>query len=108
MSGQDLWLDPQSAGHSGRDLASSGQAIVAERQTLGAAIRNASSSPPWGNDDIGAAFEKNYRTFETSIMEAWLNVGRYVESLGDGVVQAVAESVTTDSANAQKIMKSKP
>jgi hypothetical protein len=108
MTGQDLWLDPQSADHSGRDLALSGEAIIAERNMLGAAIRNAGSSPPWGTDDIGAAFEKNYRPFESSIMEAWLSVGRYVESLGAGVVQAVSESVGTDRVNAQKITKSNP
>ena len=108
MSGQDLWLDPQSANYSGRDLASSGEAITAQRNSLGAAIQNASSRPPWGADDIGAAFEKNYRTFETSILDAWRNVGEYVEGLGTNVIEAVAQSVATDGANAQRIRSSNP
>lgn len=103
MSDQELWLDPGRAQQAGFDLAHAGEAITAQRGELGAAIAAASAGRPWGKDDVGAAFEQNYRGFEAMVLRAWNNVGGYVTSLGTNVVQAVHATVETDAASAGRI-----
>ncbi|SDY71679.1 hypothetical protein SAMN05444365_103232 [Micromonospora pattaloongensis] len=103
MSDDLLWLDPAQAHRGGVDLAYAGRAITAARDGLGARIAAASADPPWGRDDIGAAFEKTYRQFETLILGSWRSVGGYVEGLGANVVQSVRANVETDAAAAQRV-----
>lgn len=103
MSEDELWLDPGRAQRAGADLALAGKAISTHREGLGADIAAASADRPWGKDDIGSAFEKAYRQFETMILKSWQNVGGYVEGLGAGVVQSVNASVETDAAAGHRI-----
>ena len=103
MSEQDIWLDPDRACRGGRDLAYAVKGVPAQRETLGAEIAAASADRPWGKDDIGSAFEKNYREFEQSLLKAWSSVGRYVEDLGTSVVTSVVNTVETDARNGQRI-----
>jgi hypothetical protein len=103
MSEQELWLDPGRAHRAGADLAHAGKAIRAQHDGAGAEIAAASGNRPWGRDDIGAAFEQRYRGFETTILQAWLGVGRYVEGLGANVVQSVNASVETDVASGHRM-----
>jgi hypothetical protein len=103
MADDELILDPERAHRAGVDLAHAGRVVTAERASLGARIAAASADRPWGNDEIGAAFEKNYRGYESSILEAWRSVGAYLERLGTNVVGSVESTVETDSAAAQRI-----
>jgi hypothetical protein len=102
---QQLWLDPSGAHDAGVDLAHAGRAITTQHGGLGAEIAAASAGRPWGRDDIGAAFEQNYRVFEAMVLQAWKSVGGYVEGLGTAVVTAVHASVETDVASAGRIRK---
>ena len=47
-------------------------------------------------DEIGSAFEKNYRPIEQQVLLAWEKLGAYVEGLGDAVVETVREATETD------------
>jgi hypothetical protein len=105
MTDDLLWLDPARAHRGGADLAHAGKAITTQRDGLGAQIAAASADRPWGKDDIGAAFEKTYREFETMILKSWRSVGGYVEGLGANVVRSVNASVETDAAAATRVGK---
>jgi hypothetical protein len=106
MPEQWLRLDPGRAHQAGADLARAGTAISGQRVGLGGEIAAASAGRPWGTDDIGSAFERQYRGFETTILAAWSGIGSYVEELGDDVVTSVEASVATDAANGHRIGQS--
>lgn len=108
MSDQEIWLDPARADRGGRDLAHAGKDLTARRDGLGNQIAAVSAGRPWGSDDIGSAFEKNYRDAERSILSAWASVGRYVEGLGAAVVTSVSKAVETDAASAQRVGRTYP
>ena len=103
MADGQLWLDPQRARRGGADLAASGAAIRAERGRLGAQISAASGQRPWGRDEIGSAFERNYRSFEATLLRAWQGVGDHLAGLGADVIRSVAANTSTDDANAGRL-----
>lgn len=103
MTDGQLWLDPDRARRGGADLALAGEAIRRQRDQVGGRIAADSAQRPWGRDDIGAAFEKQYRGFEETLLRAWEGVGRCLEGLGADVVRAVDATVETDAANAQRL-----
>jgi hypothetical protein len=70
---------------------------------VGGQIAAASAQRPWGKDDIGAAFEKQYRGFEETLLRAWEGVGRCLEGLGTDVVRSVDANVQTDAASGQRL-----
>lgn len=92
----ELWLEPDPAAAAGRDLAAAGRHLGELRDDAGAEAAELSGARPWGTDDIGQAFERNYRPIEHQVLQAWEKLGGYVEGLGDAVVQAVREAVQTD------------
>ena len=92
----ELWLDPERAAEGGRDLAAAGRHLGELRDGAGADAAALSGTRPWGTDDIGQAFDRNYRPIEQQVLQAWENLGGYVEGLGDAVVQAVREAIQTD------------
>jgi hypothetical protein len=96
MSNDRLYLDPQRAMAAARDLSSAGKQMRQQRTSKGGEIAAKSADRPWGKDDIGAAFEKTYRNFETSMLKSWEGLGAYVEGLGYAVAKAVSESVQAD------------
>ncbi|MCG5460308.1 hypothetical protein AB0K35_22575 [Micromonospora sp. NPDC053740] len=103
MTDGQLWLDPSRARRGGADLALAGEAVTARRAAEGSAIEAASGARPWGRDDIGAAFERNYSGFEQTVLRAWAGVGHRLTELGSDVVEAVDASVQTDGANAVRV-----
>jgi hypothetical protein len=103
MSDDELALDPARAHRGGLDLHHAGTTISASRSADGAAIAAASAARPWGRDDIGAAFEKNYRPVETAILAAWESTGSSMEGLGAAAVRSVERSVDTDDAAGGRI-----
>ncbi|WP_243420605.1 hypothetical protein [Micromonospora globispora] len=76
---------PRPCGRGGqRGLAAGGREIAA-----------ASAQRPWGRDDVGAAFEKQYRGYEETLLRAWELLGRSLEGLGGDVVHSVASADPT-------------
>ncbi|MGW1060989.1 hypothetical protein [Micromonospora rubida] len=103
MADGQLWLDPGRARRGGADLTSAGEAVTARRAQVGDRIAAASAARPWGRDDIGAAFEKQYRGFEETLLRAWAGVGRSLKNLGEDVVRSVDNSVETDARTAGRL-----
>ena len=93
---EELWLDPDRVASGGRDLTSAGKHPTTERLGAGAELVAISGRRPWGGDEIGQAFENNYRPIEQQVLLAWEKLGAYVEGLGDAVVQTVREATEAD------------
>ncbi|MDZ5445233.1 hypothetical protein U2F26_21285 [Micromonospora sp. 4G57] len=105
MTDGQLWLDPDRARRGGADLTLAGEAITASRRQVGGAIADASAARPWGRDDIGAEFEKQYRRYEETLLRAWEMVGRSLEGLGADVARSVAATVENDEATAGQLAR---
>lgn len=103
VTGGQLWLDPDRARRGGADLTLAGGAVNAARRQMGGAIADASAERPWGRDDIGAAFEKQYRRYEETLLRAWEMVGRSLEGLGTDVARSVAATVENDDLTGREI-----
>lgn len=103
MAEGQIWLDPDRARRGGTDLTLAGEAVGASRREVGGAIAAASAQRPWGRDDIGAAFEKHYRSYEETLLRAWEMLGRSLEGLGGDVVRSVAATVETDLGTARQL-----
>ncbi|MEO3780320.1 hypothetical protein ABGB16_26590 [Micromonospora sp. B11E3] len=103
MTEGQLWLDPGRARRGGTDLSLAGEALTARRGQVGGAIAAASAARPWGRDDIGAAFEKQYRGFEETLLRAWSGVGRAIEHLGTDVVRSVDNALQADARSAGRL-----
>ncbi|BCJ53286.1 hypothetical protein Asp14428_47610 [Actinoplanes sp. NBRC 14428] len=99
----ELWLDPGRAAAGGRDLTDAGRHLTELRNGAGAEVAARSDTRPWGSDDAGQAFERNYRPIEQQVLQAWEKLGGYVEGLGDAVVQAVREATRTDDAASVRV-----
>jgi len=93
---EELWLDPDRVTSGGRDLAAAGKHLTTERSGIGGEVASLSGQRPWGNDEIGQTFEKNYRPIEQQVLLAWEKLGLYVEGLGDAVVETVREATESD------------
>lgn len=103
MAEGQIWLDPDRARRGGADLTLAGEAVSASRREVGGAIAEASAQRPWGRDDIGAAFEKQYRDYEEMLLKAWGFLGQSLAGLGSDVVRSVAATVETDDINARQL-----
>ncbi|WP_341719129.1 hypothetical protein QQG74_05090 [Micromonospora sp. FIMYZ51] len=77
--------------------------MTGRRAEDGAAIAAASARRPWGRDDIGAAFEQQYRGYEEMALRVWAGVGRRLAELGSDVVRSVEANLETDAANASRL-----
>ncbi|MFR9777395.1 hypothetical protein ACL02O_15225 [Micromonospora sp. MS34] len=103
MADRQIWLDPDRARRGGADLTLAGEAVSTSGREIGGAIAEASARRPWGRDDIGAAFEKQYRGYEEMLLKAWEVLGRSLQELGTDVARSVAATVETDGANARQL-----
>lgn len=99
----EVWLDPDRVAGGGRDLAAAGKHLTTERFGAGGELAAISGQRPWGNDEIGQAFEKNYRPIEQQVLLAWEKLGLYVEGLGDAVVDTVREATEADQHAAVQV-----
>jgi hypothetical protein len=103
MTDDQVFLDPQRALGAARNLVHAGDELKEQRTGAGGRIAAASAARPWGKDDIGAAFEKNYRGFETQLLEAWQGVAEYLEGMGYVVAKAVDNTVRTDDESGNRV-----
>ncbi|MFI7545948.1 hypothetical protein [Actinoplanes sp. NPDC049599] len=99
----ELWLDPDRVAGGGRDLAAAGKHLTSERFAAGTELASISGQRPWGADEIGSAFEKNYRPIEQQVLLAWEKLGAYVEGLGDAVSETVREATAADHQAAVQV-----
>ena len=103
MAEDEVWLDAERVAGGGRDLAAAGKHLTSERFGAGAELVGLSGGRPWGTDEIGKAFENNYRPIEQQVLLAWEKLGAYVEGLGDAVGEVVREATATDQHSAVRV-----
>jgi hypothetical protein len=99
----EVWLDANRTTSGGRDLAATGQQLARLRASAGAEVESLSATRPWGGDDIGSAFDRNYRPVEEQLLQAWEAIGRHVEGLGDAVLQSVHDLLRSDDDAADRV-----
>ncbi|WP_433795222.1 hypothetical protein [Actinoplanes sp. CA-252034] len=108
MAGEQLHLDAPRATASGRDLSAAGSQLVGMSNGHVAEIAAGSAGQPWGRDEIGAAFQKDYGPMVQKFVEAFGKVAGYVEGIGEAAVQTVADNEAADSRAASVVAKSYP
>jgi hypothetical protein len=105
MTDGQLNLDPQRAMGGARDLAAAGKNLKSLRDSAGGEISASSAKPPWGSDDIGAAFEKTYRKLEQQTLTSWEKLAAYVEGLGYAAAQTVNNNMQADGEAGTRVHK---
>ena len=75
-----LYLDAKVALDGARNLTGAGQHYLNLLTTTGLQLSDQTQRRPWGTDDIGQAFETNYRPVEQQVFEAWGKLADYVMS----------------------------
>jgi hypothetical protein len=103
MTDDQLYLDPRRAMAGARDLVSAGEHLKSLRDADGTEIAAASAKPPWGNDEIGGAFEKTYRKLEQQTLTSWEKLALYVQGLGFAAGQTVNNNLHTDADAATRV-----
>ncbi|BEL07969.1 hypothetical protein Q0Z83_061600 [Actinoplanes sichuanensis] len=106
MAGEQLYLDAPKATASGRDLSAAGAQLVGMSNGSVAEIAAVSADQPWGRDDIGAAFQKDYGPMVQKFVEAFGKVSGYVEGIGEAAVQTVTDNESADSRASATVTKS--
>ncbi|MFC4069491.1 hypothetical protein [Actinoplanes subglobosus] len=105
MTGE-LYLDAPRAAAAGRDLSSVGGQLVGMTNGPVAEIAAASADQPWGRDEIGAAFQKDYGPLVAKFVEAFGTVAPYVEGLGEAAVLSVDDNTAADSRASATVTRS--
>ncbi len=101
----ELWLDPTIATDGARNLAAAGKHLVAQREGPGAEIAAASARRPWGSDDIGQSFENTYRPVEQQVFQAWDQLARYLQGLGEAAAASVADNQQADQESGMRVTR---
>ena len=96
MSDERLQLDPDRAITGSRALNEAGEQLGALRDGPAASLASASAARPWGSDAYGRSFDRQYRSVELQILDAWTQIAAYVEGLGRAAELSVHDNVGAD------------
>ena len=105
MTGE-LYLDGPGATAAGRDLTAAGSQLRSLSNGPVAEVAARSQNQPWGRDEIGAAFQKDYGPLLQKFTEAFGRVAGYVEDLGDAAVQSVVDNTAADTRASGAVTRS--
>ncbi len=106
MSDGRLYLDPAEARTGARNLVAAGQDYRELLDGTGRDLTDASGRRPWGSDDIGQAFEKNYRPIEQQVFQAWRQIAEYVQGLGEAADASVTDNQGADAESGTRVSRS--
>ncbi|MEV4279430.1 hypothetical protein [Actinoplanes xinjiangensis] len=102
----ELHLDAPRATAAGRDLSAAGSQLVSLGNSAVAEVAAASADQPWGRDEIGAAFQKDYGPMVARFVEAFGKVAGYVEGIGEAAVLTVEDNTAADARASSTVAKS--
>ncbi len=105
MADGRLYLDPAVALDGARNLTAAGQHYQGLLTGPGAEVAEVTGKRPWGNDDIGQSFEKNYRPVEQQVFQAWDQLARYVQQLGEAAAASVADNQQADRESGMRVTR---
>ncbi|SNY58622.1 hypothetical protein [Paractinoplanes atraurantiacus] len=103
MNDQRLRLDPDDTLEGSRSLTAAGEDLTARRNHAGAEIAAATAASPWGRDEYGRSFERQYHPVEQQVLDAWRLIAAHVTDLGEAVAQSVHDNLATDADNAGRL-----
>jgi hypothetical protein len=72
----EIRLDPAIAETGASHLSAAGARFAEARAGAGAEIAAATATQPWGPDEFGQGFERNYRPIEDQVADRWYALGR--------------------------------
>ena len=105
MADGRLYLDPAVALDGARNLTAAGQHYRNLLDGPGADVAGITGRRPWGSDDIGQAFENNYRPIERQVFQAWDQLARYVQQLGEAATASVADNQQADQESEMRVTR---
>lgn len=102
MSGnEETFVHPEAASDGAGKLATAGESLASRFTQLSAKIKGLNDSKPWGNDQPGTEFNKNYleggaEAPATTTLDAGKNLVERVSQLGPDVKEAVEGTAEID------------
>ncbi|MET0418777.1 MAG: hypothetical protein ABW022_22410 [Actinoplanes sp.] len=108
MSDDALYLDAAEAAAGSRALRAAGELLGAQRNGLGGDLEDVSAAVPWGSDEYGRSFEKQYRPVEQQVMDAWQHLAAYLEGLGEAAAHSVEDNVGADVDAERRFLRGQP
>jgi hypothetical protein len=105
MTDGRLHLDAKVALDGARNLTAAGRHYRALLTGPGADVAEVTGKRPWGADDIGQSFETNYRPIEQQVFQAWEQLARYVEGLGEAAAASVADNQQADQESGMRVTR---
>ena len=105
MADGRLYLDPPVALDGARNLTAAGRHYQGLLRGPGAEITEITGGRPWGADDIGQSFENNYRPIERQVFQAWEQLARYVQQLGEAAAASVADNQQADRESGMRVTR---
>jgi len=105
MTDGRLYLDAEVALDGARDLTAAGQHYQELLTAPGAHVTEVTGKRPWGSDDIGQSFENNYRPIEQQVFQAWGQLARYIEGLGEAAAASVADNQRADQESGMRVTR---
>jgi hypothetical protein len=103
MADGRLDLEPGRALFGARNLTAAGKDLGALRSGPGAELAATSTPAPWGDDEIGHAFESRYRPVEIALLNAWQALATHIETLGELGAQTVGLNAEADQEAAYRV-----
>ncbi|MEV4413441.1 hypothetical protein [Catellatospora sp. NPDC049609] len=87
--GPGIDLDAVAAIDAARRLHVAGDGMIRERGLSGARIEQANARRPWGDDELGRAFAKEYEGVSAQVLKLWGDAAHRSAALAVDVVKAV-------------------
>ena len=106
MTDGELRLDPVRAIDGARNLAAAGEELAALRTASGAELQSRGAARPWGADDIGDAFDRQYAPIAAQVLAAWDSLAAHIEDLGAAAARSVQENQQADDEAGVRITHS--
>jgi hypothetical protein len=91
-------VDPVTARQGGAYLTEAARAVSEIERHYAELLRAAGESKPWGVDDLGAAFQKNYDQIVPLLLDVWPKIAHNLEQFAIGVGYAVEAAEMADEA----------
>ena len=105
MTDGRLYLDARAALDGARALTAAGQHYQDLLDGPGADVARVTARRPWGSDDIGQAFETNYRPVEQQVLQAWGRLADHIEQLGEAAAASVADNQQADQESGMRVTR---
>lgn len=100
-----LYLDAKVVLDGARNLSAAGLHFQNEYRSTGVPLAADSGARPWGKDDIGGSFEQNYRPIEQQVLQAWFQLGAYLQGLGDAATASVGDNQGADQEASVRVTR---